>query len=80
MSDWGSDVCSSDLFDMERLEAEIVGSAAAFAREKALDALVLECTDLSAFSAPIQRAINLPVYDINSLVEYAYYAVCRKDY
>lgn len=47
-------------FDMERLEAEIVGSAAAFAREKALDALVLECTDLSAFSAPIQRAINLP--------------------
>ena len=34
----------------------------------------------SAFSAPIQRAINLPVYDINSLVEYAYYAVCRKDY
>lgn len=39
-------------FDMERLEAEIVGSAAAFAREKALDALVLECTDLSAFSAP----------------------------
>ncbi|MFQ9868482.1 MAG: hypothetical protein ACLRWP_17145 [Bilophila wadsworthia] len=48
-------------FDMERLEAEIVGSAAAFAREKALDALVLECTDLSAFSAPIQRAINLPV-------------------
>ena len=67
-------------FDMERLEAEIMGSAAAFAREKALDALVLECTDLSAFSAPIQRAINLPVYDINSLVEYAYYAVCRKDY
>lgn len=47
---------------------------------KALDALVLECTDLSAFSAPIQRAVNLPVYDINSLVEYAYYAVCRKDY
>ena len=67
-------------FDMERLEAEIVGSAAAFAQEKALDALVLECTDLSAFSAPIQRAVNLPVYDINSLVEYAYYAVCRKDY
>ena len=67
-------------FDMPRLEAEIVGTARAFAEEKALDALVLECTDLSAFSAPIQRAINLPVYDINSLVEYAYYAVCRKDY
>ena len=67
-------------FDMPRLEAEIVGTARDFAEEKALDALVLECTDLSAFSAPIQRAIDLPVYDINSLVEYAYYAVCRKDY
>ena len=67
-------------FDMDRLEAEIVGTAQTFAKEEALDALVLECTDLSAFSAPIQRAIGLPVYDINSLVEYAYYAVCRKDY
>lgn len=56
-----------------------MGSAAAFAQEKALDALVLECTDLLPPSrAP--RAVNLPVYDINSLVEYAYYAVCRKDY
>ena len=67
-------------FDMPRLEAEIVGTAEAFAREAALDALILECTDLSAFAAPIQRAINLPVYDINSLVEYACSAVCRKNY
>ena len=67
-------------FDMDRLEAEIVGTAADFAREEALDALVLECTDLSAFSRPIQQATGLPVYDINSLVEYAHYAVCRKAY
>ena len=65
---------------MNRLEAEIVGTAADFAREEALDALVLECTDLSAFSRPIQQATGLPVYDINSLVEYAHYAVCRKAY
>lgn len=67
-------------FDMDRLEAEIVGTAAAFAREESLDALVLECTDLSAFARPIQEAVGLPVYDINSLVEYAHYAVCRKTY
>ncbi len=67
-------------FDMPRLEAEIVSTAKAFAEERGLDALVLECTDLSAFSASIQQAVQLPVYDINSLVEYAYYAVCRRDY
>lgn len=67
-------------FDMARLEAEIVGTAAAFAREESLDALVLECTDLSAFALPIQQAAGLPVYDINSLVEYTHSAVCRKGY
>lgn len=66
--------------DLDRLQAEIVGAAAAFAREESLDALVLECTDLSAFSLPVQQATGLPVYDINSLVEYAHSVVCRKGY
>ena len=67
-------------FDLEKLEAEIVRTAVTLAREKALNALVLECTDLSAFARPVQQATGLPVYDINSLVEYAHYAVCRKQY
>lgn len=67
-------------FDLERLEAEIVGTASRFAGQAHLDALVLECTDLSAFAAQIQKAVALPVYDINSLVEYAHYAVCRRKY
>lgn len=67
-------------FDMERLEREIVGTAAELVREQKLDALLLECTDLSAFSEPIQKAVGIPVYDINSLVEYVHYAVCRKAY
>lgn len=63
--------------DLPRVEAEIVGTAAGFAARHALDALVLECTDLSAFAPAIQQAIQRPVYDINSLVEYAAYAVNR---
>lgn len=67
-------------FDLELLEKEIVSTAYAFCQEQDLDALVLECTDLSAFSSSIQEAIHLPVYDINSLIEYTYYAVCRPKY
>ena len=65
-------------FDLDRLEQEIVGTAKAFARTQALDALLLECTDLSAFAEPVQKATGIPVYDICGLVEYAAYAVCRR--
>ncbi len=67
-------------FDMCRLEREIVETARDFASREKLDALLLECTDLSAFSAAVQAAVQLPVYDINTLVEYVQYAVCRRQY
>ncbi|MEG2140386.1 MAG: aspartate/glutamate racemase family protein, partial [Bilophila sp.] len=61
-------------FDLERLEQEIVDTALTLTRTCALDALLLECTDLSAFAFALQNAVNIPVYDINSLVEFACYA------
>jgi len=67
-------------FDMDRLEREIVDTAADFVQEKQLHALLLECTDLTAFAAPIQKRIGIPVYDINSLVEYVYGCVNRRSY
>lgn len=67
-------------FDLDRLEKEICSAAETLAGENNLDALVLECTDLSAFSRSIQDRIGIPVYDINSLTEYVYSAVQRKSY
>ena len=67
-------------FDMERLENEICQAASELVEGNGLDALVLECTDLSAFSHAIQDRVQIPVYDINSLVEYARYAVDRRPY
>ncbi len=67
-------------FDMIQLEEEICGAAAELVKNKKLDALVLECTDLSAFSNSIQKKIGLPIFDINSLTEYVYSAVLRKSY
>ncbi len=67
-------------FDMDRLENEICQAAAELVKENDLDALVLECTDLSAFSHAIQERVQVPIYDINSMVEYARYAVERRPY
>lgn len=67
-------------FDLEKLEREICQAADEIMRLNVLDALVLECTDLSAFSRSIQKTIERPVYDINSLVEFVHYAVCRRKY
>lgn len=67
-------------FNLPRLRAEIVDTARSFAKEARLDALLLECTDLSAFAWEVQKAVDLPVYDINSLVEYVHCCVCRRKY
>lgn len=67
-------------FDMIKLEEEICNSTVELVTGGNLDALLLECTDLSAFSHQIQQATNIPVYDINSLVEYVAYSVSRKQY
>ncbi|MDE5878763.1 MAG: aspartate/glutamate racemase family protein [Desulfovibrio sp.] len=63
--------------DLERLEGEVVGTAEAFAAAEKLDALVLECTDLTAFAGPVQARVGIPVYDIIGLVEYLCHAVER---
>ena len=66
-------------FDIDALRG-IVGTAKNFVNKKQLDALVLECTDLSVFSHDIQKKIEKPIYDINSLIEFTYSVVCRKQY
>lgn len=63
--------------DMEKFEEEIVRAAETMVKQHKLDALLLECTDLSAFAKAIQARVNIPIYDITSMVEYVQYVVCR---
>lgn len=56
-------------FNLSLLEKEIVGTALRFINDKKLDALLLECTDLPPFAKQIQQNSNVPVYDINSLMQ-----------
>ncbi len=66
--------------DAQTMEDAICDAAETLHAELGLDALLLECTDLSAFALAVQRRIDLPVYDINSLVEYVAYSVNRIEY
>lgn len=63
--------------DMAKLEKEIVCTAESMVKYHKLDALLLECTDLSAFAKAIQAHVNIPIYDITSLVKYAQSVICR---
>lgn len=63
--------------DMAKFEEEIVHTAETMVKQHKLDALLLECTDLSAFAKAIQARVGIPIYDITSLVEYVQHVVCR---
>ena len=43
-------------------------------------AVVLECANMPPYAAAIQKEINLPIFDIYTLVVMVYHAVIRKDF
>lgn len=60
---------------------EIVGLAKKLQEENPdLGAILLECTDMPPYAADVQAATNLPVFDVNGMVEYLYRAVTQKRY
>ena len=62
--------------DLAAAEREVVDAVAAWAaRHPDLGALVLECTNLPPYSAAIQRATGLPIWDVVGLVRWAYASV-----
>ncbi len=59
-------------FDMDTVSGEILDAARRlYAQYPDIGAIVLECTDLPPYAERIRRDLDLPVFDINSLVGYA---------
>lgn len=71
---------AAPVMDTDAVGAEIGAAAAAMADGQPLDALLLECTDLSVFARTVQEAVSVPVYDINSLIAYAAFCVRRNQW
>lgn len=56
-------------FDMDTVTEEIIGVAKkGVADHPEISAIVLECTDLPPYAAKIRAAVNLPVFDFNSMM------------
>lgn len=51
-----------------------------FSENDDIGALLLECAVFTPYAADLQRRFNVPTYDFISLVDFARYVTCRKDY
>lgn len=67
--------CQNDLVRKEVIEASI-----ALAQENELGAILLECSDLPPYSADIQRATGLPVFDFITMYRWIQNAMMQKPY
>lgn len=66
--------------DTEVLTGEITSAAKTLMSKHHIEVLVFECTDLSPFAHIIQKTLNIPVFDINTLVEMTQSGLWRSPY
>lgn len=67
--------------DTELVEAEITQTTRqAVENDPAIQAILLECTSLPAYSAAIRRAVGLPVFDFFTLAQYVHTAVAPQPF
>ncbi len=67
--------------DSALIEREVTGVATKMVMENPdIGAVLLECSDLPPYAASVQEAVDLPVYDFNTMIEYVHSAIRRKRY
>ena len=67
--------------DVERSRADLVKVAARLVSENPdVGAVVLECTNMMPYAAAIQQEIDLPVFDIYTLVNMVHQALVRNEF
>jgi Asp/Glu/hydantoin racemase len=67
--------------DVEKSQRDLVRVARRMKEDHPeVGAIVLECTNMPPYAAAIQREVNLPVFDIYTLVNMVYQAVARKEF
>ena len=68
-------------FNNEIVRDEVVGSAKALVEGNPdIGAILLECSDMPPYSADVQRAVNLPVYDFITMINWVHSAVAQRPY
>lgn len=68
-------------FDNGILRRELIDLAKGLVSENPdVGALLLECSDMPPYSADIQAAVNLPVFDFITMIDFVHKAVAQKPY
>lgn len=68
-------------FDNAALKKEIVeGALNLVCKHPKIGAVLLECSDMPPYAAEVQRAINLPVYDFITLINWVHASVAQRPY
>lgn len=67
--------------DSDKVEREVVSSVREVIQEEPkVRAILLECICLPPYGAAVQEAVNLPVFDFVTMINYVYSAVVKKDF
>jgi Asp/Glu/hydantoin racemase len=67
-------------YDEIAMEREMVDEAEALVKseEGAISAFVLECTQMPPYAEAIQRRVDVPVYDVYTMVQWFYSGLVRR--
>jgi len=66
--------------DSEKVEKEVVSAAKEMVKEDSkIKVILLECSCLPPYGAAVQEAVNLPVFDFVTMINYVYSAVVKKN-
>jgi hypothetical protein len=71
----------SDWFDSEKVERELVSTAKEMLKEDpSVRLILLESSVFPPYGVAIQKAVDLPVFDFVTMINYVYSAVIKKKY
>ena len=74
-------IAESGTLDAAAVEAEVIAAGRRLtARDDAVAAVLLECSLLPPYAAALQQALNLPVFDYNTMINHVFSAVVRKPF
>ncbi|WP_130863190.1 aspartate/glutamate racemase family protein [Bacilliculturomica massiliensis] len=62
------------------LTDQVSQAAVELCQEENIGAILLECSDLPPYAHAIQKAVNLPVYDYITMMNWLYHSVCQRPY
>jgi len=70
-----------EYIDNESVAATVVGAAEKLVAEhEDIGAILLECSDMPPYAYMVQDAVNLPVFDFITMINWAHQAVTQKPY